>query len=1781
VNLLPATAGNTLTINNPGLTDLTVESPCLLQIGSGLTLISSYRLQNDGSISGSGSLRISEKVGGSGDYWLSVVFGGTSPCKLLTNMTIIGNVTVDTLKTLEEYGADVLSVQGTLTNKGTIRNYEGSLTINVNGSIVNNGTWENTATNLTGIGTMSATLPLNTTLTLSSAAKITLLTSVETNSPVTIESNAELIVGAAMTWTCNSSFTLYGKVSGTNDSTSVLAMGSGRDFATPDTGDGGAISQLKVRVGGGLVSFSGVCNLQSGASFEIDNNATMKLADDFTVVGGTIQLTWGYLNTYGRTLTLDGCTLSIAPDGAVVDTHGEAVGVVITKGNTSIEQGGDFYPPLQVYSGTTSAWNVEVGGTVIVPASTRKPSPANEVTGARQTRYSKLRAQRASLPVGLTRFDGPLTVKANAILSISSGKTLVASGNVTVEQFVGDVADIAKGSRIQRLSRSADPNDGAIEGPGNLIFNGPNGTFDNRGWVNASTTFEVNDDAGKTIAGSGGRWRSLTIGSSCNTRITDAQQFTGAPVPFTVHGTVSIDSRVYLTYSGIAIQTVCPLTYQVLEVSNSAGATLPASVDVQSGLYISQGDLYTGANTITLGSAASLNESGGSVIGKITSTRPYDSEVGISANMGLQFHATGTSPTTVTVTRATGTAPTTIPGVTAIKRYFDISPSPNSGLNSNLKFFFKTADLNGTTPSALKLYKSTDAGTSWTIQSGTTVNLGDSTLNLTGIDSFSRWAAGHSTSTPPTLTTVSPQSGDQGSSLGVTLTGTNFINGASTVSFSGTGVTVNSVTFTSSTQLAANISISSGAATGLRNVSVTTPGGTATKTNAFEVGRPAPVLSSVSPATGGRGQAISVFLNGTGFVNGITSATFGDGITVASVDGSSTSLTAQIVISQSAALGPRDVTVLTPSPGGGESTLTGAFSVVNPVPTITSISPTSGTRGKTLNVVVAGTDFYSGVTSISLGSGITVDSVVVLSNTQLQARLAISYQASGGARDVSVTNASPGGGSATLTGGFTANNPVPKITAVSPVVAPRGKSTTMTITGTDFVTGATSVSAGTGITAGSVTVVSSTQLTVSFSISRSASLGAKDLTVTNGAPGGGTGTLAGAFTVQNPAPTASSVSPQSGILGQSLSVVVTGSDFYSGVTTADFGAGITVNSTTLDTAGTRLTANLTISSTAAVGNRTITLTNSAPGGGSATLANAFVVANPAPTLTSVSPASGGKGQTLNVSIVGTNFIAGVTTVEFGLGITVGSVTVNSPTSLTANISIDANTITAARSVSVTNASPGGGKATLASVFNVENLAPTIASVSPATGSRGETVTVTLTGTSFSSGSTTVAFGSGITVGSVAVVSPTQLTANLTIATGAALGARNIGVTNPPPGGGTATLTNGFMVGNPAPTVSAVAPASGSRGQSLTVNVTGTGFFSGATAVGFGPNIDVTSISVVSPTQLTANITVTAGAATGARSVQVTNPAPGGGTVGLTGGFTVTNPSPTIVGIAPNSVVRGGTVSVTVTGTQFIDGVTSLGLGPDLTQTSFSVRSSTELQANISAASTANAGVRDVSVTNSGPGGGTATLSGGFTVSNPAPTIVSISPTNAGRGSLVNVAITGTQFINGVTTVSFGPDITITNPIVKSASELQISLSIGATAATGARAVSVTNASPGGGTATLAGGFNVTTSPATGIEGELGVIPDQYVLQEAYPNPFNPSTRIRYGIPENSRVELIVHNMLGNVVAELISGERSKGLYELLWHAENLPSGVYLIRFHAESLESGKRFIASRKVVLVK
>jgi len=77
-----------------------------------------------------------------------------------------------------------------------------------------------------------------------------------------------------------------------------------------------------------------------------------------------------------------------------------------------------------------------------------------------------------------------------------------------------------------------------------------------------------------------------------------------------------------------------------------------------------------------------------------------------------------------------------------------------------------------------------------------------------------------------------------------------------------------------------------------------------------------------------------------------------------------------------------------------------------------------------------------------------------------------------------------------------------------------------------------------------------------------------------------------------------------------------------------------------------------------------------------------------------------------------------------------------------------------------------------------------------------------------------------------------------------------------------------------------------------------------------------------------------------------------------------------------------------------------------------------------------------------------------------------------------------------------------------------------------------------------------------------IIPVNFRLDSAHPNPFNPSTTFRYQLPERSLVEIIAYNLLSQEVKRLVKEQKSAGTYSVVWNAENLPSGIYLIRMTA-------------------
>ena len=131
---------------------------------------------------------------------------------------------------------------------------------------------------------------------------------------------------------------------------------------------------------------------------------------------------------------------------------------------------------------------------------------------------------------------------------------------------------------------------------------------------------------------------------------------------------------------------------------------------------------------------------------------------------------------------------------------------------------------------------------------------------------------------------------------------------------------------------------------------------------------------------------------------------------------------------------------------------------------------------------------------------------------------------------------------------------------------------------------------------------------------------------------------------------------------------------------------------------------------------------------------------------------------------------------------------------------------------------------------------------------------------------------------------------------------------------------------------------------------------------------------------------------------------------------------------------------------------------------------------------------------------------------------------------------------------------------------------------------------GGGCFPLAIGnewLNYFLSPIS-VEDYNNDCPKNFNLWNAYPNPFNPSTKIKYQIPESNFVILKVYDVLGNEVATLVNEEKPAGEYEVEFNGhsdegQNLSSGVYFyqLRIRGPETSSGQGMIQTKKMVLVK
>jgi hypothetical protein len=251
--------------------------------------------------------------------------------------------------------------------------------------------------------------------------------------------------------------------------------------------------------------------------------------------------------------------------------------------------------------------------------------------------------------------------------------------------------------------------------------------------------------------------------------------------------------------------------------------------------------------------------------------------------------------------------------------------------------------------------------------------------------------------------------------------------------------------------------------------------------------------------------------------------------------------------------------------------------------------------------------------------------------------------------------------------------------------------------------------------------------------------------------------------------------------------------------------------------------------------------------------------------------------------------------------------------------------------------------------------PTLSSVTPATGLLGGRLAVTLTGTGFVTG-LTIDAGIGIAVSDVVVTTPTTATAIFTIASTAALGSQDVTVSV----SGTSSAARPFTIALPsAPTLTGINPAEGVVGTVVSVTLTGTNFVS-PLFLGAPPDITIANVTVVSSNTATARFAISTGAPFGTRPVSVT-------TIGGTSDevlFRVIPPPPTLLSISSNALARPSVRTVTLTGTNFVTGMT-IGAIPGVTVTDLSVVGSTLASATFSVAGNAALGLRDVAVTTTG------------------------------------------------------------------------------------------------------------------------------------------------------------------------------------------------------------------------
>ncbi len=556
--------------------------------------------------------------------------------------------------------------------------------------------------------------------------------------------------------------TLQASGTGLAVGTTILSNGTGGgDWSLSSTWQGGivptGIDSAVVRGTDSVyVSVDVACAGLSGGS-----TAKLALYDTLTVGNATLRglvvvQANGRLTVSGTATFENGSTYQHARDGGTIPTAawnaGSTCSMTGITGGVPGNSNQNFYHFIWNCPGQTANLNTAWSGNTIGGNITCINSAGSRFQFTNNTAYAAPITINGDVIViggGLTPTgsSGAASYVVNTL-----GNVIVTGGNLGVSRGSGGIVtwnlfgNVSISNATLQTSNTASKYVFAGSGTHTVALSNVTYTSQNNFEVSGSSTVDMGTSV---LRGSG----SFTMNPGATLR---SGHPGGLDSTLSNTGAKALGSGSNFVFNGTSLQNtgrVLADTLNNLTISNSSGVVLSDSIVVNGTVSLTSGDLDLNGKKITLGPSGVLSETTGNTLvgtsGVVSTTRTLTAPSVSTdiAGLGIMIGSSADLGSTV-LTR--GPAIQSGAGSGSIKRYADITPTTNTGLNATLVFKYDDSELNAIPETNLLLFKSTDNGTSW-VNAGGTVNTSANTITLSGVNDLSRWTAA---ATGPAITCV-------------------------------------------------------------------------------------------------------------------------------------------------------------------------------------------------------------------------------------------------------------------------------------------------------------------------------------------------------------------------------------------------------------------------------------------------------------------------------------------------------------------------------------------------------------------------------------------------------------------------------------------------------------------------------------------------------------------------------------------------------------------------------------------------------------------------------------------------------------------------------------------------------------------------------------------------------------------------------------------------------------------------------------------------------------------